>query len=400
MAAGHLAKTSARSPQLPVTRAEGSRIHTSDGRTFVDWLSGIGVANVGHGLEPVTRAACEQATRHMHVMVYGEYRFEAQVRLARILADLLPESLDCVYLTSSGAEAVEGAIKLARKATGRTRLVAFTGAYHGDTTGALALSGAHSHRLPFGPLLADVVHLPFGSGAHLDAIDESVAAVFVEPIQAEAGVRIPPPDFLPALARRCREAGALLVADEVQVGLGRAGRWLACEEWGVVPDVLVLAKALGGGMPLGAFVAARERMECLARDPALGHLTTFGGHPVSCAAGVAALEYARGHGLPARAAAVGARLEEDLRGVSTDGVEAGLLEIRRRGLLLGLEFDRPVRPLIDACLQEGVIVGDCLWAPNVLKVMPPLTIGEEDLTAGMDRFRNALRGWRGSQGPA
>lgn len=388
-----LAPTSPEPPELVVLDASGSRIRTVDGRRYVDWISGIGVANTGHGLEPVVRAVAQQAARYMHVMVYGEYVLEPQVRLAEFLAELLPPPLEMVYFTNSGAEAVEGAIKLARKATGRAGIIAFQGAYHGDTTGAQALAGEPSHRAPFEPLLPGVRHLPFGELSAIEAIDESVAAVFVEPIQAEGGVRVPDPAFLPGLARRCREVGALLVADEVQVGLGRAGRWLACAEWGVVPDVLVLAKALGGGMPLGAFVARRELMQILADDPPLSHLTTFGGHPVSCAAGLAALQYARDRDLPARAEALGARLARDLRDVCRargGPFGSGLRDVRGRGLILGLEFDRPVRPLIRACLEAGLIVGDCLWAPNVLKIMPPLAIDAPDVEEGLARFERAL----------
>src|SRR5436309_10707015 len=296
----------------------------------------MGVANVGHTHPEVVAAVRAQAERHLHVMVYGEFGEEPQVRLAARLAGLLPDPLEVAYFTSSGAEAIEGALKTARKHTGRARLVAFEGGFHGDTLGALSVGGNPRYRAPFEPLLADVAFVPFDDEAALRAIDGRTAAVVVEPIQAEGGVRIPSAGFLAALRRRCDETGALLVLDEVVTGFGRTGRLFAHERAGVVPDLLVLAKALGGGLPLGAFVGSRAVMNTLAHDPPLGHVTTFGGHPLSCAAGLAALEVLLREGLAARAEVLGARLLGRLRERVGRG---GLVAVRGVGCLLGLEFE-------------------------------------------------------------
>ncbi|MBY0276993.1 aminotransferase class III-fold pyridoxal phosphate-dependent enzyme, partial [Candidatus Binatia bacterium] len=309
----HVAQTSDAPRALDVRRASGARIFTNDGRSYVDLLAGIGVASIGHAHPDVARAVFRQAQRYTHVMVYGEDVLEPQVRLATRLAGLLPPSLQVTYFTNSGAEAIEGALKLVRKATRRERVLAFAGAFHGDTTGALALGGNPFYREPFRPLVAGIEHVPWDDDASLARIDASVAAVFAEPVQAEAGVRVPRADFLPRLAARCREVGALLVLDEVVTGFGRTGRWFAFEHWpGAAPDVLVLAKSLGGGLPLGAFVASRELMAVLSHDPPLGHVTTFGGNPVCCAAALASLDVLTRERLPERAAERGRELRERL----------------------------------------------------------------------------------------
>jgi acetylornithine/succinyldiaminopimelate/putrescine aminotransferase len=393
----HLAPTSPQPIGIVVDRAEGPWVFAADGRRYIDLLAGIGVANVGHTHPEVVRAVERQNRRHHHVMVYGEYVQEEQALYAEALAGAAPGDLDTVYFVNSGAEAVEGALKLARKATGRSEFVAFGGAYHGDTLGALSVAGNSVYKDPFEPLLGPVTILPFGDGDSLDAVDGSVAAVIVEPVQGEGGVRVPPADFLPALSARCRETGALLVLDEVMTGFGRTGRLFACEHWDVVPDVLVLAKALGGGYPLGAFVASRSLLSVLADDPPLSHVTTFGGHPVSCAAGRAALDVIRYQGLCDRAARVGdgfrRRLKESLpmaapptpgqgRTSGSESAMAGTLrDIRGLGLFIGIEFDTPqhTRAFVDGCRDRGVLLGWTLHHDTVVRLCPPLTIPEEVL---------------------
>jgi acetylornithine/N-succinyldiaminopimelate aminotransferase len=357
---------------IEVARARGVSIWDANGREYVDLLAGMGVANVGHAHPEVLAAIARQAEQYLHVMVYGEAVLAPQVLLARQLASLAPGALRVTYFTNSGAEAVEGALKLARKYTGRTRLVAFEGAYHGDTLGALSVCGNACYRVPFEPLLADVERLPFGDAAALDRIDERVAAVIVEPIQAEGGVRIPPDDFLPALHARCRAVGALLACDEVMTGLGRTGRWFACEHWGVEPDILILAKALGGGLPLGAFVSRPDIMATLAHDPPLAHVTTFGGHPLSCAAGVAALEIALRERLAERAAAVGAEWRDRLTALIGETVRA----VRGRGLLIGVELANPdvTQVFCRAAYARGLILNWTLHRDTVVRLAPPLTI--------------------------
>jgi len=388
----HLAQTSDAPRAIVVDRASGARIWDLEGREYLDLLAGIGVASIGHAHPDVARAVAEQAQRYTHVMVYGEDVCAPQVELAERLAGLLPDSLSSVYLTNSGAEAIEGALKLTRKSTGRSRVIAFDGAFHGDTTGALALGGNAVYRKPFRPLLADVTHLRWNHPQSFHQIDDKVAAVFIEPIQAEGGVRIPPPEFLPALAERCRKVGALLVFDEVVTGLGRTGRWFAFEHWpGAIPDVLVLAKSLGGGLPLGAFVASRERMRSLATEPPLGHVTTFGGNPVACAAALAALDVLEREGLVERARRVGAVLAERLAELVGLGE---LAQVRGIGLLIGLEFQTTAAAshFVDRCRDGGVLVGWTLHRDRVIRLAPPLVIAPPEIERALEVMRHALEG--------
>jgi acetylornithine/succinyldiaminopimelate/putrescine aminotransferase len=361
---------------IVVERAHGASLWDTAGREYLDLLSGMGVANVGHSPAAVLQAVAAQAARHLHVAVYGEVVQAPQVSLARRLAALAPDDLDVTYFTNSGTEAVEGAIKLARKFTGRSRVVAFHGGYHGDTLGALSLCDNAIYRRPFEPLLDAVEFLPFGSVEDLDRIDAGVAGVVVEPIQGEGGVRIPPDDFLPALRRRCDAVGALLICDEVMTGLGRTGRWFACQHWDVCPDILVLAKALGGGLPLGAFVSRAAIMQTLSRDPPLAHVTTFGGHPLSCAAGLAALELAARERLPERASRVGEEWRARLRAL----VGSALREVRGRGLLIGLEFSSPevTRAFCQAAFARRLILNWTLHRDTVVRLAPPLVISDAD----------------------
>jgi len=361
---------------IEVDRALGSTIWDTSGRAYLDLLAGMGVASVGHCNPEVVAAVRAQAERYLHVLVYGELVQEPQVELARRLAEIAPGELSVTYFTNSGTEAVEGALKLARKYTGRAGIVAFDGGFHGDTFGALSVGGNPVYRVPFEPLLPGVRFLPFDDQAALQAIDESTAAVIVEPIQGEGGVRIPAAGFLPALRRRCDETGALLVLDEVVTGMGRTGRWFACEHWDVQPDVLVLAKALGGGLPLGAFVGRPELMRTLSHDPPLAHVTTFGGHPLSCAAALAALDYARREQLPARAAALG----EHWLGRLKEMIGPVLRAVRGKGMLLGLELADPdlTRRFCGEALAAGLILNWTLHRDTLVRLAPPLVITAEE----------------------
>ncbi len=386
----HVAQTSGAPIGLVVDHARGAWIHAADGERYLDLLSGIGVANLGHTHPAVVAAVERQNRRHHHVMVYGEYVQEEQARFAQELARVLPGDLDRVYFVNSGTEAVEGALKTARKATGRAGFAAFAGAYHGDTFGALSVAGNTTYQDPFKPLLGPVRLLPFGDPGALGAIDESVAAAIVEPVQGEGGVRVPPPEFLPALARRCRETGALLILDEVMTGFGRTGRLFACERWGVVPDLLVLAKALGGGYPLGAFAGRSELLDTLTHDPPLAHVTTFGGHPVSCAAGRAALGVMLEERLPQRAEGVGNRFRESL--ARRLGPHPSVHSIRGLGLFAGIEFfDGPTAARFTrACRDRRILVGWTLHHDNVIRLAPPLTIAENLLEEAVEAFAEAV----------
>ena len=379
----HVCQTSAAPMGLVVDSAAGAWIRDTQGRRYLDLLAGIGVAATGHRHPAVITAIEEQSRRYLHTMVYGEHIQAPQVALARRLAELLPSPLSVTYFTNSGAEAVEGALKTARKATRRSGLIAFGGSFHGDTFGALSVGASAVFRRPFEPLLPGVQFLPFDRVEPLDLVDERVAAVIVEPVQAEAGVRIPGPEFLPALRKRTRETGTLLIFDEVITGLGRCGRLWASEHWGVVPDLLVLAKALGGGLPLGAFAGSPAIMATLSDDPPLAHVTTFGGHPLSCAAGLASLEVIVGERLWERSAALGREFD---RRLGSHVGQGALAAVRSLGLLIGLEFATVelARAFVDGCFARRLLVGWTLHAERVVRLAPPLILsdGEAETALG------------------
>jgi acetylornithine/N-succinyldiaminopimelate aminotransferase len=385
----HVAPTSTSPLALEIERAEGSIVHACDGRRYLDFLAGMGVANVGHAHPEVVAAIREQAGRYLHAMVYGEYVEEPQVRLAARLAALLPAPLSMVYFVNSGAEAIEGALKTARKHTGRAKLVAFEGAFHGDTFGALSLGGNALYRDPFEPLLPRVERLPFGDHGALGAIDRETAAVVIEPVQGEGGVRIPPAGYLREVRRRATEVGALLVLDEVLTGFGRAGRRFAFERFDATPDLLVLAKALGGGMPLGAFVASPDILATLTSDPPLAHVTTFGGHPVSCAAGLAALEVLERGRLWERAEVLGAMLQAGLRALAWQG---HIVDVRGVGLLVGLELDDAgfTRRIAERSFAHGLVLNWTLHRDRVIRLAPPLVIGEDEIECGLAILARAI----------
>ena len=370
---------------LVIDRAEGPWLYLSDKRRIVDMISGIAVSSLGHGHPAVVEAVREQAARHMHVMVYGEFVQRPQVDLAELLARHLPPSLQVTYFTNSGTEANEGALKLAKKVTGRSRMVAFEGSFHGDTHGSLSVTGRHVYQDPFRPLLPNVDILPFDNERALQAIDEQTACVITEPIQGEGGLNIPEDGWMRALRARCDETGALLIFDEVQTGFGRTGTLFAFEQFGVIPDILTIAKAFGGGMPLGAFISSAERFQVLRRDPPLSHVTTFGGHPVSCAAALAALHVLLDEQLPVRAHAIEERIRQRLQHPS-------IVEVRGRGALLGMQLrdaDLTTRT-VHRCLEEGVLLGWTLHSDCLVRIAPHLTIPFDVLDGACDTIIRAL----------
>ena len=372
----HLAQTSPHPLALDIVHAEGCLLTDRSGKQYLDLVAGLAVNNVGHRHPAVVAAIKAQCDRYLHVIPYGEFIQEPQVRFAERLTSILPPGLDSVYFVNSGTEAIEAALKLAKRITGRTGLVACHKSYHGSTHGSLSITGNETKKYRYRPLLPDVHFMTFGTLADLDLITETTAAAVVEPIQGDAGVRMPDPTWLKALRERCSRTGAMLVFDEVQTGFGRTGRTFAFERYGVVPDILVLGKALGGGLPMGAFVASRERMELLTRDPILGHITTFGGHPLPCVAGLAALEVLLTNDLSANAERMGALFKELL-------VHPVILEVRGEGLMLAVELGDPdrVQKVVHSCLEKGVLGFWFLSCPTAFRIAPPLSISEIQVRA-------------------
>ena len=386
----HICQTSDEPMGIIVDHAFGSTIVDRYGKTYLDFISGIGVANVGHSHPAVVRAIADQASRHLHVMVYGEFIQAAQVHLAKQLADVVPPPLSVTYFTNSGTEAVEGALKTAKKRTGRKNLIAFTGSFHGDSQGSLSVTGRDIYRKPFLPLLSNVTFLPFNQTQNLEVIDSETAAVIIEPIQGEGGVHIPSDDFLPALRKRCDQTGALLIFDEVMTGLGRTGRLFACQHWNVTPDMMILAKALGGGMPLGAFISRPDILKTLSEDPPLSHVSTFGGHPVCCAAGLAALEVVFKEDLPAQASQKGKRILKTL--TEWRNTIGGIRDVRGKGLLIGLELESSdiTRRFVTACREAGLILGWTLHSDCLVRLAPPLVMTEHEIDTGLSIIQAAL----------
>ncbi|MEQ8927089.1 MAG: aspartate aminotransferase family protein [Fulvivirga sp.] len=370
----HLAQTTHSPFLLDIEKAEGVYLYAPDGKKYIDLISGIGVSNIGHRHPKVIQAIKEQVDKHLHVMVYGEYVQSAPNMLAEALVELLPENLNCCYFTNSGTEANEGALKLAKRYTGRTEIISFRGAYHGSTHGSLSVSGNEVKKAAFRPLLPDVKFLTFNTIEQLENITEKTACVIIEPIQGDAGVRIATQEFLEALRKRCTEKGALLIFDEIQTGIGRTGKMFAFEHYGVVPDILTSAKALGGGLPIGTFISSYEIMNSLTHDPMLGHITTFGGNPVCCASALASLEVIEEEKLLSTVEQKGLLFEQLLH-------HPRVKEIRRKGLLFAFEFETTaeVAHIVEYCLTRGVI---CFWflsCPNSFRIAPPLTITKSEI---------------------
>ncbi len=375
---------------LEISEARGPWLYTSDGDRWLDLISGIGVVNIGHGRDEVLAAIQAQAERYLHTMVYGEFIMEPQVAYARALAQVLPGDIDNIFFTNSGTEAVEGAIKLARKFTGRQDILSFDDCYHGDTMGSLSCQSSDVYRRPFEPLVPGFSSLPWNDVRALEAITDRTAGVIIEPVQGEAGVRIPDDEFMQTLRRRTRETGALLIFDEVMTGFGRTGKLFAAEHWQIEPDIMVLAKALGGGLPLGAFAAPAAISRTLAQNPPLSHVTTFGGNPLCCAAGHASLRIILSEGLPNRAQQIGARFVCELNDLARSF--PALQVVRGLGCLIGIDFPDAgrTRRFVEACARERVIVGWTLHHSNVLRMAPPLVLTEDEITYALQVMRHAL----------
>jgi len=371
----HIAQTSDSPLGLEIARAEGPYLYTTDGRRYTDFISGIAVSTLGHSHPEVIEAIEQQVRLHMHVMVYGEFVQKPQSNLAQLLASQLPDNLQRIYFVNSGTEANEGALKLAKKATGRKRMVAFRNSYHGDTHGSLSVTGRDIYRDPYLPLLPDVTFLNFNDNAQLSTIDETVACVIMEPIQGEGGIIQADPQWLAQVRQQCTRAGALLIFDEIQSGMGRTGALFAFMHYGIVPDILCMAKALGGGMPIGAFASSHAIFEAFMYNPPLNHVTTFGGHPVSAAAAHAALTVLLRDKLMDRAF----RIENRVRSVLKSD---HITEIRGKGAMLGLQLKTfaQTRAVVEACLEQGILLGWTLHSNTLVRLAPPLTIPEETLT--------------------
>jgi len=370
----HLAPTSDSPIGLEIERAEGVYMYNPKGKKYLDLIAGISVSNVGHRHPKVVQAIKDQADKHLHLMVYGEYVQSPQVQFADALTATLPPSLDSVYFVNSGSEAVEGAIKLAKKATGRIGLVSFENAYHGSTNGALSLMGNEEFKHPFYPLLPETSVIRHGNLDDLQHITTETAAVFLETIQGEAGIRVPSVAYMQALRNRCTETGALLVLDEIQCGFGRTGKLFAFEHFNIIPDILLMAKGMGGGMPIGAFVASNELMSTLSKDPILGHITTFGGHPVSCAAGNACLSVIQEEKLVESVSD-----KEKLFRKLLNHPE--IREIRGKGLMLAVQLrdSQQLFSAIDRCIEKGIVTDWFLFCDSAMRIAPPLTITEDEI---------------------
>ena len=370
----HLAQTSPSPLAFEIAKAEGSLLYDVNGNSFIDLIGGISVANVGHRHPKVIEAIKKQLDAYLHVMVYGEFIESPQVQFARLLTDHLPASLNSVFFTNSGTEATEGAMKLAKRATGRTQIIAFKNAYHGSTQGALSIIGNEYWRNAFRPLLPHVLHLDYNSAEAINEITEQSACVIAETVQGEAGVIAPSKEWMLALRKKCDETGSLLILDEIQSGFGRTGKLWAFEHFDIIPDILLLGKALGGGMPLGAFIADKEIMWTLTNNPELGHITTFGGHPVSCAAGMAALKVL----LDERLMDSVKQKEEQFRSLL---VHPKIKSVRSFGLWLAVEFDNfeTCKKVIDKCLENGVLTDWFLFKQSAFRISPPLNIPESTI---------------------
>ena len=382
----HLAVPAEVPDALEIVRAEGIFLYNVDGNKYIDLVSGVSVSNVGHRHPKVVQAIEEQLKKYMHLMVYGKYIQSPQVLLAEKLASLLPENLQSVYFVNSGSEAIEGAVKLAKRVTGKRKIIAFKNAYHGSTHGALSILGNEEMKYAYRPLLPGVSFLSFNRKEDLKKITRDAAAVVIEPVQAEAGILVPDEEYMTALRNRCNETGTLLIFDEVQMGFGRTGKLFAFEHFGIIPDILCLAKAMGGGMPIGAFVAGKEHMQTLTHHPALGHITTFGGHPVSCAAALASLEIILDEQLAEQANEKGSLFKNILE------QHPKVNHIRQIGLMLAVELKKEysIPKMVKILQKNSLIVDQFLFNDRSFRIAPPLTINEEEIALVIDKVVASL----------
>ncbi|WNB18832.1 aspartate aminotransferase family protein [Marivirga arenosa] len=382
----HIAQTSPFPFLIEIEKAKGVYLYDKNGKSYMDLISGVAVSNLGHQHPKVIEAIKSQVDKHLHTMVYGEYVQSSVNQLAKTLTSHLPSHLNSVYFCNSGAESIEGALKLAKRITGRTELLSFKGAYHGSTHGALSISSNENKKYRFRPLLPDVGFLKLNDFEGLDRITTKTACVIIETIQGDAGVRIPQQNFLKALRKKCNETGTILIMDEIQSGIGRTGKLFAFEHFDVEPDILCTAKALGGGLPLGAFIAKKEYMDLFTKNPMLGHINTFGGNPVSCAAAAATLEVILEDGFLEDVERKGKIFEDSIR-------HPAIKEIRRIGMMFAIEFDSAeiVSKIVQECLKNGVI---CFWflsCPDSFRIAPPLTINDDEINTACEVINNAIK---------
>ena len=371
----HIAQTSPAPVGLEIVEATGNYLYDVEGKKYLDLIGGISVCNIGHRHPAVVQAIKDQADKYLHIMVYGELVQSPQVQYAALLAKHLPQALDCVYFTNSGAEATEGALKLARRVTGRTDVISCNNSYHGNTLGALSVMGDEYWRNAFRPLLPGVWHYDYNSNELIDAVNEQTSCVIIETVQGEAGVIAPHENWIKRLREKCTATGTLLICDEIQCGFGRTGKLWGFEHYDIVPDVVLLGKALGGGMPLGAFVASHELMAAFTYEPVLGHITTFGGHPVSCAAGMAGMQVLLDEQLTEQVVEKERLFHELLKHPS-------IVAVRSKGLLMAVQLKsaEQVMVALQQCLTKGLFSDWFLFAPDCIRIAPPLTITKEEIT--------------------
>jgi len=381
----YLGQTSQSPLMLEIEKAEGLYMYQKDGKKYMDLISGIGVSTVGHRHPKVTQAIKNQVDQHLHLMVYGEFVTSPQVQLAKALSDTLPEHLDNVFLVNSGSEAAEGALKLAKRYTGRTEIISFNNCYHGSTAGALSVCGNESLKNNYRPLIPGNRLLGFGAIEDLKYISEKTAAVIIETVQGEGGVRTASKEYFQMLRQACDERGVLLIFDEIQCGFGRTGKFWAMEHYNVAPDILLCAKGMGGGMPIGAFISSKKIMHSLTHNPILGHITTFGGHPVSCAASLATLnvilEENLMNGVPEKEALFHEYLQHEK-----------IIEVRSKGLLVAVEFEsfEYVEKIIKNLLELGVLSDWFLFCDNSIRIAPPLIITQEEIKMACNKILQAI----------
>jgi len=381
----HLAQITESPSLISVTFAEGIYIYDADNKRFTDLISGIGVTNIGHRNPAVIAAIKDQLDKYLHVMVYGEYIQSPSNELAKKLISLLPATLNCCYFVNSGTEANEGALKLAKRYTGRREIVSCRQSYHGSTHGSMSVSGNEIKKQAFRPLLPDVTFINFNSVEDLSIITDKTACVILETIQGDAGVRIPSKEYLKAVRKRCNETGALLILDEIQCGMGRTGTLFAFEQFEIAPDILTIAKAFGGGLPIGAFISDKKVMACLTHDPMLGHITTFGGNPVCCASALATLHVIEQEQLLTGVEEKGKLFETLLR-------HPKIKEIRRIGLMFAIDFESAeiVNRIVLKAKELGVI---CYWFlshPHSFRIAPPLTITKKQIEESCETILKAI----------
>lgn len=381
----YVGQTSAFPMAVEIQRAENIYLYAPDGKRYIDLISGIAVSSLGHNHPAVVEAVKAQADNHMHVMVYGEFVQGPQAQLADAISETLPDTLDNVFFVNSGSEAIEGAMKLAKRYSGRHQIISCKNAYHGATHGALSLSSEEVFKQAFMPLMPGMEYIRFGEESDLDLITTHTAAVFIEPVQGEGGTRTASAVYFQKLRARCDETKTLLVFDEIQTGFGRTGKFWAFEHYGIVPDIMATAKAMGGGMPLGAFISSREVMSALQTNPVLGHITTFGGHPVSCAASLAALQILQSTKVYKQAEQKAALFKKYLK-------HDTIKEIRNLGLMMAVQFDsfNQVKHIIEKSMERGLITDWFLFCDDAIRIAPPLIISDEQIKETCDILLEVL----------